>query len=126
MDDDTAARRRSGSEKRQRRRSVAVRFTDDEAAALEGAASRAGLTTGAYLRILAFGTPGPRAARRPPVERVELARLLGQLGHVGSNVNQLARAANGGDELGAVTLQETLTDIRHATQAIMKALGRGN
>ena len=32
--------------------------------------------------------------KRPRVERVELARLLGELGKLGSNVNQIAKAFN--------------------------------
>jgi hypothetical protein len=67
-----------------------IRCTQDERAAIKKAAQQAGLSVGAFLRALALGDAGPRAVRRPPVERVELARLLGWLGKLGSNVNQLA------------------------------------
>ena len=57
-------------------------------------AEQAGLSVGAFLRALALGNAGPRAVRRPPVERKELARLVGHLGKVGSNINQLAHGFN--------------------------------
>jgi hypothetical protein len=71
-----------------------VRCTAEEQAAIKMAADRAGLSVGAFLRAAALGDAGPRAVRRPPIERKELARLLGHLGKVGSNVNQLARGFN--------------------------------
>lgn len=125
-DDTVTPSPRKRSESRQRAVSVAVRFTTDEAAALTAAADRAGLTTGAYLRHVALGSPGPRAARRPPVERVELARILGQLGHAGSNLNQVARAANSGGDLDPAHLVEVTVDVQTAARAVMKALGRGD
>ena len=73
--------------------SFAVRCTEKERAAIKPKARpRPGSSVGAFLRALALGDAGPRAVRTPPVERKELARLLGHLGKVGSNVNQLAHA----------------------------------
>ena len=57
-------------------------------------AAQAGLSVGAFLRALALGSAGPRAVKRPRVEREQLARLLGEIGKLGSNVNQIARWAN--------------------------------
>ena len=73
---------------------IAVRCTAQERAAITELATKSGLAVGAYLRATALGHPGPRAVRRPPIERKELARLLGHLGKVGSNINQLAYAFN--------------------------------
>src|ERR1700726_946648 len=104
---------------------VSVRCTAKERSTIDGAAAQAGLSIGAYLRALALGSASPRAVRRPPVERKELARLLGHLGKVGSNINQLAHAFNrsgrvpGLAELGAVRQQ-----IGELRDALMKALGR--
>jgi hypothetical protein len=52
-----------------------------------------------------------------------LARLLGQVGKAGSNVNQIARSANMGDQDFFGTA-ETLQELREAAQAIQAALGR--
>jgi hypothetical protein len=106
---------------------VAVRCTGSEHATMTEAAQRAGLSVGAFLRALACDGPGLRAARRPPIERQELARLLGHIGKLGSNVNQLAYAANAaGDLPGARDLEEMAAEIREMRDAVMKALGRGD
>lgn len=104
---------------------ISVRCTAKEREAINEAATRAGLSIGAYLRTQALGNAGPRAVRRPPVERKELARLLGHLGKLGSNLNQLARAFNrearppGLDEL--IAMRKHLVELR---DALMAALGR--
>jgi hypothetical protein len=88
-------------------------------------ASDAGMSIGALVRTVMLGSPGPRAVRRPPIEKAELARLLGELGKIGSNVNQLARAYNQNE---ATPSLEALTRIKGEIvtmrDAIMKALGR--
>jgi len=104
---------------------ISVRCTAEERSKIDEAARQAGLSIGAYLRSLALGSAGPRAVRRPPIERKELARLLGHLGKVGSNLNQLAHAFNrerripGLDELNAI--RQKVGELR---DALMKALGR--
>jgi hypothetical protein len=106
---------------------ISVRCTPDERVLIDMAAARAGLSIGAYLRTLALGKAGPRARRRPPVEKAELARLLGALGKIGSNVNQLAAAFNASGrcpQLAELTaLRRELEQIR---DAFMEALGRGH
>jgi Bacterial mobilisation protein (MobC) len=115
----------NGSEKRQRQQVLGIRLTADEHAALTAASERAGLALAGYARSQLLSAPPLRQARRPPVERAELARLLGELGKVGSNVNQMARALNGG---GAAPVPADLAamqaDIAEIRAAIMLALGR--
>ena len=116
--------RRSGSEKRQRSTLLAIRLTADERALIEARAERAGLTAASYARQALFDTPPPRQVRRPPVERRELSRLLGEIGHVGGNLNQLAHAANTGvptDRTALLTILKSLVEVRNA---ILEALGR--
>jgi hypothetical protein len=121
----TEPRRRGGSQKRQRTRTIRVACTEAEFAAIHAAAGRAGLSAAAFIRHQTLGTPGPRSARRPPIERVELARLLGETGRLGSNVNQLAKAANAaGDLPDATTLAETKAAVLAIRAALLKALGR--
>jgi hypothetical protein len=106
---------------------VAVRCSATEHATLTAAAAQAGLSVGAYLRTLALGRPGLRAVRRPPVEKEALARLLGELGRIGSNVNQLARVANTtGDTPDAPELAGIAGELATMRAALMKALGRGD
>jgi hypothetical protein len=110
-----------------RGRFIAVRCSENEHAAISEKAAQAGFSVGAFLRNLALGDAGPRAVRRPPVERKELSRLLGHLGKVGSNVNQLARGFNQTGVLpGFPELLTARDDIRAMRDALMKALGRGH
>lgn len=106
---------------------IAVRCTAEERTAISERAGQAGLSVGAYLRAVALGSPGPRAVRKPPVERKELARLLGWLGKLGSNVNQLAHGFNRDRTLpGARELAAIRRDVAQMRAALMKALGRGD
>ncbi|MGO8868135.1 MAG: plasmid mobilization protein [Alphaproteobacteria bacterium] len=113
-----------GSEKRARTKHLTIRLTPEERAAIDQAADRAGLTPGSYARQAVLGAPAPRQVRKPPVERQELARLLGELGRVGNNLNQLARAANTGNGVDGVAHAEALGGLKTACHAILVALGR--
>ena len=113
-----------GSEKRARTAHITIRLTPEERAKVDAAAERAGLTTGSYARGVILGAPAPRQVRRPPIERRELARLLGQVGHIGSNLNQIARAANSGDEIDRMDLAHEIDALGPVREAILEALGR--
>jgi hypothetical protein len=103
------------------------RWNAAEHAALMAAAAQAGLPAGAYIRSLVLGAPGPRTRRQPPANQAELARLLGELGRIGSNVNQLARIANTtGDMPPDAQLATIAGDVRAMRDALMTVLGRGD
>jgi hypothetical protein len=110
-----------------RTRFVGVRCTPEEHASIDAAASAAGLSVGAFLRAKALGSPGPRAVRRPPIERRELARLTGLVGKLGSNVNQLAHGFNRAGRLpGWIEIAAIQREVREIRAALMKALSRGD
>ena len=113
-----------GTEKRARTDHLTIRLTPEERAAIDRAAERAGLMTGSYARQVLLGAPAPRQVRRPPVERRELARLLGLFGNIGSNLNQLAKSANSGDEIDGIDLRIEIDALRLARDAVLRALGR--
>jgi len=104
-------------------RRIAVRVTDDQWGKLDTKAAARGLKIGGYLRTVALGSAGARTMKRASAERVELARLLGELGKLGSNVNQIAKAFN---STGAVPTPPELTamqtDIAAMRSAVMTAL----
>jgi hypothetical protein len=112
-----------GSETRQRSRLVQVRCTPDEQARIEAAAERAGMSVASFMRHQCLGTPGPRAQRRPPVERAALAQLLAWLGKAGSNVNQIARVGNTTGDLPP-GVDAARADLRAAAGAILTTLGK--
>jgi hypothetical protein len=106
---------------------ISIRCTAQDHAVIKEAAAKAGLTIGPYLRALALGSPGPRAVRRPPVERRELARLLGWLGKLGSNVNQLAHAYNRDRRIpGFPEILAIRREVAEMRAALLKALGHGD
>ena len=84
----------SASQTRQRGKILAARFSEAEAVEIEAKARAVGVSIAGYLResALARETPGTQRAA-PPVDVQSLARLLGQLGKVGGNLNQLAKLA---------------------------------
>lgn len=119
-----------------RRRGHVDHFRTDDAehAELERRAHAAGLSVGAYCRACCLGDAGPRARRRPPVEHELLARNTAALNHIGSNLNQTARALNeialgdGSERLAQVAhlvapIQTTLADLRRALGDNRRALG---
>jgi hypothetical protein len=114
----------SGSEKRARAAHLTIRLSDDERAQIDAAASRAELASGSYARNVLLGAPTPRQVRRPAVERGELARILGELGKIGSNINQIAHAANLGDAVPRRRIELALEDLTIMKDALLKALGR--
>lgn len=120
----TSSKPRRGTETRQKSLPVTTRYSPDEFAQLDEAASRAGLTRASYQRVQSLATPPKtRSTRRAPIDRELLAKNLGQLGKVGSNLAQLARAAHLGrterDEIMA-----TVAEMRALLPVFLEALGR--
>lgn len=113
-----------GTEKRLRNRHLTVRLTEAERAALDAAAEQAGLTPGSYARQRLLDGPAPRPVRRRPADHRELARLLGELGKIGSNLNQLAKASNQGLVVYGNEIEAALRELEAVRTAILTALGR--
>jgi len=114
----------SGSEKRVRRKNYPLRLSEEERAILDAKAERAGLTLASWARETLLGAPAPRQMRRPSVDRQELARLLGELGKIGGNLNQLAKAANQGITVYHNEILVALGGLNVLREAILKALER--
>ena len=106
---------------------IAIRCTVKQHTAIKESATGAGLSVGAYLRALAVGYPGPRSVHRPRPGDAELARLLGHIGKIGSNINQIAKIANTyrcSPSKSALSVMRK--DIGRMRNALLKALGRGH
>ena len=117
----------SGSEKRQRTKRLSVRLTADEFNQIAAKADNAGLGFAAYLRASALdGDAGPRAQRRPPADHKALRQLLGEVGRIGNNINQIARALNSGDQASLPDLQEALHAYLEIRNKIFDALGKNH
>ncbi len=121
--DDVARRTRSGTQTRQRTLRPSMACTPGERALLDAAAERAGMSVSMFMRHQCLGAAGPRAIRRPPIERVVLAALLAQLGPIRACINQIAKAAN---TTGRVLpdADKAIADVTAAAEEIMRALGK--
>jgi hypothetical protein len=106
---------------------IMMRCTAQDHEYIAETASQAGLSTGAFLRALALGSAGPRAVKRPHAEREQLGRILGLLGKLGSNHNQIAKWSNTVKSLpDPQVLARMSEDIALMRAAVMKALDRGD
>lgn len=118
-----ASRKKSGTESRSRLHQVNIRFDAAEFAEIDEAATQAGLTIPSWGRSRMLSAPPARAVRRPALEKQLLAKILGQLGKIGNNLNQLTRAANrSGVELREV--EEAAAEIRRWAREVMRTMGR--
>ena len=114
---------RSGSEKRKRSIVLTARFNDEEARAVRQIADRTGYSVSALIRHALLNVPPPRARRRPSVNHAAVAKLLGELGKIGSNINQLAHYAHLG-RFQSNNIDMALRDLMELRLACLQALGR--
>ncbi len=114
----------SGSDKRQRPSQSLVRWTSEEFARAAAKADKAGLAMAAFIRAAILGDTGPRAQRRPPADHKALRQILGELGRVGNNLNQIARALNAREQAKLPELKEVLLACLAIRDAIFEALGK--
>ena len=113
---------RSGSEKRQRTTIVTMRINPQEAATIRQIAARRGQSVSALMRSALL-----QSRLRPSrVEVKAVARLLGQLGKIGSNINQIAYHLNAGRPGDRVegSLEAALRDLSELRLVCLQALGK--
>jgi Bacterial mobilisation protein (MobC) len=117
----------SGSETRQRNKRRSVRFTAEEFNRIADKADNSGLGFAAFMRAAALdGHAGPRAQRRPPADHKALRQILGHIGRVGNNLNQIARALNAGEPVSVPELKQALAAYLEIRRAIFEALGKNS
>lgn len=112
---------RSGSETRQRDRIYTVRFTQKEAAIVRRKAIEHGQSVAALVRssLLHIRLQPSR------IDRQEVARLLAELGKIGSNVNQIAYHLNAGRPPERVrdSIELAMRDLAELRIACLQAIG---
>lgn len=116
-------RPRRGTETRKKTFLVTSRYDEAEYAELDEAASRAGLTRASFQRVQSLAKPKTRSTRRAPIDRETLSKALGQLGKIGSNLNQIAHAAHMG-QFEKYEMLATVTQLRATLPLLLEALGR--
>jgi hypothetical protein len=103
---------------------VGVRLSDSEFAILSRYADASEITPASYMRMQTLDIPPPRASRKPAINREMTARVLAELGKIGSNVNQIARSLNAKSGAHPEHLDEALKAISDMRTSCMEALGR--
>jgi hypothetical protein len=114
------------SETRQRTDRLFVRLTPEEKAIFLGRADKAGLTAAAFLRAAAIGNAGPRAQKKVPADAQALREMIGHLGKIGSNLNQIARYLHTGGSAEVVLsdIRNVLADHARIRDRLYEALGK--
>lgn len=91
-------------------------------------AERAGLSLSDFMRHCLCSTPVPRTHRLTRADTQLFARLLGQIGKIGSNLNQIARAINMGADSTHLQdrLEKELDGLQEVRRQLKAALGRSS
>lgn len=122
--------RRSGTETRQRTKLIAFRVRVEEHALYSEEANSQGVPLADLARARmkgGKGVPSLRSVTLPPIERKLAVQLLGQLGKLGSNANQIAKRANQNGFIDGLDLDEfnaAMNVLREMRAALFEVLGR--
>jgi hypothetical protein len=120
--------RRSGSERRQRTKLIAFRVRDEEYAFYAEEANQMGVYLADLARVrMKRGGPRLRSVPLPAIERKLASKLLGQLGNLCSNANQIARRSNRSGIVDADDLREfraAMVVFVEMRAALFEVLGR--
>ena len=95
-----------------------VRLTKDEFCDLTKKARKAGLTTGAFVRMAIAG----QEIREAP--SVDVSILIREIRRVGSNINQILKIANSNGLLEVPDLRMALEENRAVEKMIANAYGK--
>lgn len=108
-----------------RSKQLKARFTEAELLSVTRVSESTGMSVSELLRygVLRELPPPSRRNVHPVKDRGELARLLGAVGRIGNNINQLAHVANAGSWPESKALHEAASDIQWMRQALMQSLG---
>jgi len=75
------------------------------------------------MRSTVFKMPLPRRRKKPTVSERMISQLLGQLGKMGSNLNQMARSSNMNSLADFRALREMQKDLAKMRDACLRILG---
>jgi len=129
------ASKRSGSEKRILADKITVRVDPELMSRIEFAAAREGLSPASWLRLVAAAAAGddvqamprkptPKTRPRPSSASVDadgVSEFLAELGRIGNNVNQIAKALHQANLAGVVN-QRAVDEILPACKVLHKQL----
>jgi hypothetical protein len=113
------------SNKRRRTKFVIARLSDEEHTAITAIADKRGLSPGALIRLTLLNVPPTPGVRRPTADVKLLAKVLAELGKIGSNINQIAYHLNAGrpGDVMEGSIDAALNELLEWRMALMQALG---
>lgn len=111
--------KKTRSDRRRRKMTVIFRVTPEEHARLAEEAANTGLgNVNAWARAMMV-----EAAGRPEMNRKDLTIIVGHLGKIGTNINQIAKVANTDGRVDLVTeLRAAVDEMRKLQKRIVGAL----
>lgn len=116
-----------GSETRRKTVTTTIRFTPEERAAVAVAADAQGLGPCSFARMVtlrAAGRTPPPIRKRHDAIASAIGPVLGELGRIGSNINQIAKVANSTGNATAIAAADSLrADIRKLLSAVLALKG---
>ncbi|MFK5948422.1 MAG: hypothetical protein QM500_06595 [Methylococcales bacterium] len=118
----------SKSESRVQNKTITIRVTNDIYSRFKAAANDNNRTLGAHVKRVLLGkgeASKHKTIRVPRHDEKLLRKILGQLGKVGCNVNQIAEVANkcGFDGESCHSLYDAMQEIYVMRGILIKALG---
>ena len=114
------------SEKRQRAKIINFRVLPEEFDLFHDRCQASGLSKSDYFRQTCLDSKPLRKRKAPTTDTAALLHLLGQIGRLGNNLNQIAKAQNMGYISTNGELSEALSELKSLRLQIRKALGYGD
>jgi hypothetical protein len=100
-------------------KNINLRCAAQEKSRIYGAAEKAGITPAVFVRDAALRRAGGMTSE----DRRHLAQILGQVGKLGNNVNQVARLSWQSGSVDPVTIERLTAELAALRQEVREALG---
>jgi hypothetical protein len=114
--------KKHGTETRRKGALLAFRVAPEERAEIETAAEAEGLTVGSFIRGKILIKIRTQPKRKPALDRVLLGQILGQLGKLGGNLNQIAKKLNEGQRVDAGRITAATSEFSRLREELLNAI----
>jgi hypothetical protein len=110
------------SEERKKSEMIYVRVDPYEKAEFKMKAEAEGLTVASFIRVSILDRTNTKSRTSPPLDRVLLGRIVGQLGNVSENIKQIAHTLNGNGNIVEEHIVNTCLELTTLRNEILKAI----
>lgn len=122
MPTETARSIKKRSEQRNKTKTIGVRVTPTEYEKIKSKAQKLDMSMSAFLLTLALQSDTPEEGLSSSLDRATLTKVLGQLGKVGSNLNQIAKRMHLGGNVGVDKVLLTCKHVIFLKNEILKTI----